>query len=526
MAQPVPHLHDPTLLKIEYLRFHQRECHYNEVLNDVSELRRRVRLNSPSTWSMPKTESVDAGIISTLPLEGIVNILRHTTISDLFRLRATNSHIKYIIEQWEPFKLVASHGGDAVRALLATGGGLLWTAGQLVNVLFTTKCELCGEHGDILQLLKLKRCCFRCLSQERELLAVTIEYAKQFLRLSDKELGKLPKLTTILQKDFWGYPSLRGIIVDYQAALKASGDRALNYPGKYPTPALYSYKVKRLQTSLDSRHRSIQPGPRTRLHERRGHPAAMRLPSPILAAPETDYRQHACSVRQPAMTRKRARLADGTFKDNVTVVNAVRCEGCAYYWNYHSPLPYHFHKMYTHEQTGGPTEFTKHLRHCFYARCHWTRISNPMNPVPLEKQIQVLDGWSNCFWPRHPAATLEKSALRFELIPGRLQSILMHHEIDFRAFEQPYEWPMPPMGRPETDDEILMRWRIGEREERAAENHRPVDDFDLYWDTLVSQEAASQSNWACANLHNGSFALFRGPYTLLESKRARHDRKF
>ncbi|KEF57168.1 uncharacterized protein A1O9_07358 [Exophiala aquamarina CBS 119918] len=526
MASPLPRLHDPTLLKREHLRFHQRDCHYNEVLNDVSELRRRIRLDSPSTWSMPKTESVDAGIIGTLPFEGIVNVLRHTTISDLFKLRATNSRIRYIIEQWEPFKLINTHGGDAVRALLATGAGLLWTAGQLINVLFTTKCELCGQHGDILHLLKLKRCCFRCLSQERELLAVTIEYAQQFLRLSDEELEKLPKLRTILQKDFWGFPSLRGIIVDYQTALKVSGDRALNYPGKYPTPALYSYKVKRTRVRLESNHRSIQPRPRTRLHERRGHTAAMKLPSPIFAAPETDYRQHACAVRQPAMTRKRARVTDGTFKDNVTVVNGVRCEGCAYYWNYHSPLPYHFHKMYTHEQTGGPTEFTKHLQHCIYAQAHWARINNPRRPVPLQKQIEVLDGWRNSFWPRHPAPTLEQSTPWFELIPQRLENELIDHETNFRTFEQPYEWPALPLERPETDDEALMRWRIEYQGHKAAEDHRVVDDFDLYWDMLISQEAVSQSNWACGTLCNGSFALFRGPYTLLESKRARHDRKF
>jgi len=252
----------------------------------------------------------------------------------------------------------------------------------------------------------------------------------------------------------------------------------------------------------------------------------MKLPSQLFLAPETDYRQHACAVRQAGMRRKRARLADGTFKDNVTVVNTVRCEGCAYFWNYHCPLPYHFHKIYAHDQTGGPTDFTKHLQHCIYARAHWRRISNPFRPVSLHKQIQVLDGWSNGFWPRHPDFTPEKSAQRAEQITARLEEVLVENEDDFGAFEQPYEWPKPDLERPETADEFLMRKRIEDREQLALNNQHVEDNFDQYWDMLVSQENASQSNWACAHLQNGSCALFRGPYSLLESIRARHDRKF
>lgn len=42
---------------------------------------------------------------------------------------------------------------------------------------------------------------------------------------------------------------------------------------------------------------------------------------------------------------------------------------------------------------------------------------------------------------------------------------------------------------------------------------------------LVGPEAVSQTNWACANLYNGSSTIFRGPVSLLESKRLRLIRK-
>jgi hypothetical protein len=525
MTFPLSELLDPVALDGARLTFLQREAYYHEILIDAAELRRRVRLDYPSTWSDPKTDTIDAGKIGSLPVEGITNILHHTTISDLFRLRATNSHIKYLIEQWEPFKLIITHGGDAVRALLATGGGLLWTAGQLVNVLFTTKCELCGEHGEILQLLKLKRCCFRCLSDERELLAIPIEYAEVYLGLLDRELESLPKLTTICQKDLWGYPSHEGVIVDYKTALKVSAGRALDCSRRHQTAGLYSYLSFTTGDFLEDEFRSIQPRPTTRIHERRGQSSPMTLPPAIIAAPETAYRQHACSIRQPAMTRKCSRLADGTFKYNVTVINAVRCEGCAYFWNYHCPLPHQFHKMYVHDSTGGPTEFTKHFQHCIYAYAHWTRINCPWLPVPLDEQIMILEKWKKWFWPRHSASTIEKVKPKFELISVRLQNLAHLYSENFNAFQQPYKWPTPPMERSETNEELLTRRRVTERERKLAMAHHPDDNIDQYWDMLVSQEAASQSNWACANLYNGSSALFRGPLTLLQRKRERLDWK-
>jgi hypothetical protein len=63
-----------------------------------------------------------------------------------------------------------------------------------------------SEHGEILQLLRLKRCCFLCLSQERELLAISQGDAQNITGLSESELAQLQHMRTLPQKSFWGFP--------------------------------------------------------------------------------------------------------------------------------------------------------------------------------------------------------------------------------------------------------------------------------------------------------------------------------
>lgn len=94
-------LSKPEKLQRGEFQFLLRQAQYNEVLLDAAELKRRIRFhpNSVSPASTPKTGVVDAGVISTLPAEGIINILRHTTISTLLTLRRANSTIKSIIDQ-------------------------------------------------------------------------------------------------------------------------------------------------------------------------------------------------------------------------------------------------------------------------------------------------------------------------------------------------------------------------------------------------------------------------------------------
>ncbi|KAK5051451.1 hypothetical protein LTR84_003103 [Exophiala bonariae] len=516
----------PEELSSAELQYLQRPASYNEVLLDIAELKRRLKFHpsSPSTTFAAKSSIIDAGTISKLPAEGLIAILRHTTISNLFTLRSINSTIKSVIDHWEPFKLITTYGDTTVKALLVTGAGHLWTAPQLVSVLFTTKCEFCSEHGEIIQLLKLKRCCFHCLSEERGLLAVDIEYAKKSLGLSEEEVQTLPMLTTFPQKNLWGFSSVPFTVLDYEAALRLSGDRALKCPPNTARLGMFPFKIKKTGIYLDEVFRSTHTRVEKRLHERRGK-SSMKLASAIIKCPETNYWQHACAVRQRAMTRKRARLADDTLKDNVTIVGAIHCERCARYWNYHSPLPFYYHKMYPHRPTGGPTEFTNHVKHCIYAHAHWIMLECPWDPLSPSNRLILLERHRHITFSRIPGETLEQSCANFERIPTGLRQLGVLYSSDFRNFQQPYDWPQAGEGEVVEGEKAVTLRRVMERGKQAAWMHHQDDDRDRYWDMLVAPEAASQKNWACANLYNGSSTLFRGPTALHESKRLRLNRK-
>lgn len=90
---------DPGLLDGKSLRFLQRlPTYYNEFLINAVELR-QIHLDSPSTWPTPSCLQNDAGGLSRLPLETLMMVLKVTPIMDLFRLRATNSYLKHLIEE-------------------------------------------------------------------------------------------------------------------------------------------------------------------------------------------------------------------------------------------------------------------------------------------------------------------------------------------------------------------------------------------------------------------------------------------
>lgn len=164
MSNQLPKPLNPVLMTSEELEYLSKNTHYNNVIIDVEELRRRIHLNLPPRWRAAISPCAGLGTIDKLPVEVQFKLFAVTPINPLINLRATNSQAKHLIEQSKPFRMVMTYGADIVRALLATKAGFYWTAEQIVGVLFSTTCEFCSERGEILQILHLKRCCFRCLS--------------------------------------------------------------------------------------------------------------------------------------------------------------------------------------------------------------------------------------------------------------------------------------------------------------------------------------------------------------------------
>lgn len=104
------------------------------------------------------------------------------------------------------------------------------------------------------------------------------------------------------------------------------------------------------------------------------------------------------------------------------------------------------------------------------------------------------------------------------MIPIRAEIVLEAHADNSEAFQPRYEWPVLRKG----DDENVQEEAYGFKYEDALVRLRrrthlepSIDRHDHYWDALVSQEAISQSHWACANPENGQMSLFRGPLSLM-----------
>lgn len=232
------------------------------------------------------------------------------------------------------------------------------------------------------------------------------------------------------------------------------------------------------------------------------------------------------------MTRKLALQKDGTTGFSIKKIEAVHCEGCAAYWNYHSPLPWQFHRQFPHHDGSRGTDFTGHLQHCVYAHLHWTLVHNPWRPLELAEVISRLNGYRMCFYPRQPADTIEESNEIFEKIPFVPQLMMEFAELDIHSFQPACTWPSSNANGddndndngftpPESHAQALLRERL---RQRAFLN--PPVRHDHYWDALFSQEALSQSNWACANPRSAQMCLFRGPVSLLMRRWQHADKKY
>lgn len=99
--------------------------------------------------------------------------------------------MRRLVSSWLPVVLVNKYGQNAVRAIIASQSSHGYTYPRLETVVFTTKCEICHEQGETLYVRKLMRCCFRCLSTDRRLLAVNVGYAASVLEAPEEDLKRV-----------------------------------------------------------------------------------------------------------------------------------------------------------------------------------------------------------------------------------------------------------------------------------------------------------------------------------------------
>jgi hypothetical protein len=382
---------------------------WNDMLIDTGKLA-DISLDNLSPECPSKGTPASLGQLDHLSTEVICTILENTDVLSIMRLRATNTTLRGIINDWEPFREISTGAPDVLRALLATKAAVMFTCLRVSNAVFSTRCEFCGECGTFLQLLKLARCCFRCLANDRRLLSVPISYAQTTMGVNPSLAEHIPHLTTIPRAKFWG---INGEIpsycaVDYNAALEYARPHLVRILNGELEPYLAE-----LPTIIRRRRQKAQsvyqrwPGIAKRC--RRG-PAARPLSSypittirPLVAdldikPPENEMFRFLSAMHAPGRLKTNIfDLQTNTSAVNQTVEHHGYCKGCRFYWNLCSPqLPIE-HTIYN------SNELPSHIQSCFYARLLWGRLY-PGGQIDEVLSVMLLKQHSAPFKLRHPAS--------------------------------------------------------------------------------------------------------------------------
>src|ERR1700733_4971601 len=223
---------------------------WDDMSIDISELAKIPLGNFSLGWSS-RHKPASLGQFEHLSPELIYTILENADLLSIMCLRATSSSLRGIINDWAPFSEIITHGRDVIRALLATKAALMFTVPHISKVIFQTRCEFCGDCGTFLQLLKLARCCFRCLANDRRLLSVPMSFVETTMGVDPKYLPKIPHLSTIPRAKFVG---VKGYLPSYCAVDYTT---ALEFAARYPVRADgegFELYMAELPTIIQRRH--------------------------------------------------------------------------------------------------------------------------------------------------------------------------------------------------------------------------------------------------------------------------------
>ncbi len=277
-------------------------------------------------------------------------------------LRRTNSCAKYIVESWSPFKQVMSSGPDLVRAAIAIKASKFLTVTRLLAVTFGDRCELCGQFGSFVQLVKCMRCCFHCLTNDRRLHCVSLGFVAGCipnpmmgdravtilgLRILEKYHECVPKVLTITQDSFWGYAKLeRDWAVDYTTALE------FFRPSK---KTIYIPSI--LQRRID---------------RGKGRACYYEIPPLVgrIHAIESKNLRFMTAIHLPGIIKRSSSVTQCSY-------HGILCRGCRFFWGLHSQGRHHLeHVMYS------ASEIVPHLEKCPYAKVTWNLVLKMTTPSP------------------------------------------------------------------------------------------------------------------------------------------------
>jgi F-box associated protein len=119
----------------------------------------------------------DVGIIDSLPVELVHEVLKEADLQCLINFRRVNRQAAELVESLPEYKLIMSHAQNALVASIRTGCAISITCQMLYGTLCTAKCEECGDFGGYIYLLTCTRVCETCFTQKKRFLPLKTNHA-------------------------------------------------------------------------------------------------------------------------------------------------------------------------------------------------------------------------------------------------------------------------------------------------------------------------------------------------------------
>jgi hypothetical protein len=158
-----------------------------------------IRNIPPAQPSRIRRESFRSslGLLDMLPAELILLTLNLLDFQSLSRLSRVSLKGKAVVENLATYMDMMKHAPTILTALGRTRLLYYHPAALLCQTLRSGKCVSCFGFGPFLFLPTCERVCFECLYENHSLRTTTINLAKQFFHLTERQLKRIPIMHSI-----------------------------------------------------------------------------------------------------------------------------------------------------------------------------------------------------------------------------------------------------------------------------------------------------------------------------------------
>lgn len=185
-----------------------------------ADLERACPLDSYKQEELPDR---DLGLLDTLPLELLQNILSQVDLRTLVDIRSVNRRALQVIDSIPEYRKIIQHAPDSLRAALCIETASQTTPHDLWETLTTSRCSDCGGVSGLIYLITCQRVCLPCSWDLKRYYPLTVDEAARRYAIPKSVVETLPHMRTLPGHNYGLKLAARGrhTLVDRDAALRA-----------------------------------------------------------------------------------------------------------------------------------------------------------------------------------------------------------------------------------------------------------------------------------------------------------------